>query len=166
MTQPPPEPPFLEYRTPRGGPPFQTRNKASRHARGNGIGCVVMSLCCGPTVSSRMESLLQNPQALLTMLGYVIVCLYILSFLVCGVLYIIAGDKIRRPNVMWEKILVVSSWIHIGIVFLTLLDAVIYTALQGHVDALLFFGVPMNVAIVIALAQTIRLVYKTRQRGE
>ena len=166
MTQPPPPPLTLEYQTPPSGPPSPTRKKVSLHARGNGTGCVVLSLCFGASFTGVAGLLSRNPFNLLALVICAVVGLYAMAYFACGIIYIIASVMIRKPNVLWERILVLTSSIHIVIVLLMLLVSLMSAGIQNRVDALMILGFLIDLVIIIALAQMIQLVRKVHRLGE
>lgn len=152
------QPPTLDYQSPLQGPKANQRLKAVRHVRGNGIGCIVLGGCCGATLGAAFlrgvgEGNMDKPM----FLAIALMTLYPLTFLVCGIIYLIAHDKIRQPNPPWEKFITTTAWVHISVVGLVALLGISFGELGSFIIGLLING-----AIAFSLIQMIRQVKKAQ----
>jgi len=158
MTQPPP----LDYQSPLQNPKAKERLKAVRHVRGNGVGCIVLGGCCGATLGAAFlrgygEGNMGNP---MLFIADALMALYPLTFLVCGILYLIAHDKIRQPNAPWEKFITTTAWVHIGMIGLVAVLSMIDSGWQD-LDFILVLLL-INGAIAFSLIQIIHQVKKAQ----
>jgi hypothetical protein len=62
--------------------------------------------------------------------------LYALSFLVCGILYLIGGAKVRRRDRKWEGVVIIEAWVQVLLVGMA---------------AVMFMGMTMEEIVVVAL---------------
>ena len=164
MAQPSPPPPTLEYRTPRGGSPSPHRPKAVRHALGNGVGCVALSLPLGAAASIAIGSFLRNPLVFNVIWTTAALTLNALAYLGCGILYIIVSGKIRQPDALWEKTFLVTCAVHIGIVLLTLLAFYTLDARNRNLEAPVIISFSINILAIFVLGHMFILALYTRLR--
>ena len=159
-------PPPLDYRAPQSHETPPLRKKASRQARGNGTGCIVLGLCIGAATSSLVARLsaIRGPAPIT--IAYVLVMLllavYTLMYLVCGVIYLIASFKIKQPNETWERILTITAACHICVVMAMLVVSVLMNGATSNISPVTILGFVINLAIIISLAQSIQSVRKAR----
>lgn len=166
MTQPPLTPSPVDYQTPDSGPPSPHRQKAYRHALGNGVGFVALSLFLGAGATSTTGALSRIPVSPFAFLTITCFCLNAMTDFICGILYIIASFKIRRPNAFWEKTFFVTCALHLAIVLVLLLLIIVltndgrerYFELMGMLTA--FF----NLCAIIVLGHLLLLAIYTRWR--
>lgn len=156
------QPPTLDYRSPLQDSKGRVRLKAVRYVRGNGVGSILIGAGCGgmfgivfsPALS---EVSLRNP---MLSLAIGLMALYHLTFLVCGILYTIAHQKIRQPNSSWERFVMITAWVHIGVIGLATMLSLIVFSLETIIVFLL--ASLINGAAIISLFQMIRQVKRAQ----
>jgi hypothetical protein len=172
MTQPPPGPPSLDYRIPRSRPPSPTRQKAFRHALGNGVACVVLGLLLGAMDAQDIASFSRNHIVFNAIWTIAILNLNAMAFLFGGIIYIIASVRIRQPNVLWERTLCVTCAIHIGIVILMYvaiftIDAIFtFDARNRYLEGSVVIAYILNFPAIVVLMHMLLLALYTRWRCE
>ena len=148
-------PPILEYRAPSDAAFSPLRKKAVRHARGNGIGSVGLALCFGTIFFGFLENGL--PRSHMAIVAVVLPGLLFVAHFTCGILYLIAGAKIRHPNIFWEKTLMVSAAVHMAVVALIWIIASF--GLPDPVNIMLCMG---SLVYALVLASLVQMFFHVR----
>jgi hypothetical protein len=139
MTQP------IDYRTPLQAPINDLRLKAVRHARGNGIGCIILGACAGSALAllpilTAAPTTAGTPRAAPppALLGLLLVLLggYSLLFLASGIIHLVGSFKIRTPNRTWELLITIAAWIHIIFLVLWIILLILSMAASGRVNVI------------------------------
>jgi len=112
----------LDYQSPRNTP-SQTRQVAAQFARWNGIVTLLLGMSCLTVIVPSFDP--HSHLKIGTALDVALFLAYDAASLVCGILYIIGGVVIRRPNHRWETTLMVGAVIH-GVMVLLMLSRLIY----------------------------------------
>src|SRR4051812_23409216 len=119
MMQPPPE--SLEYRTPASDAPARHRQKARRHALGNGVASVAIGLFFGACVASYFGPIvMRGPVTTLLLIKMATFSFYAMGYVVGGVLYIVASVMVKKCNHRWERTLILVCATPLGVVLVTL----------------------------------------------
>jgi hypothetical protein len=150
------QPPTLDYQSPHQDPRAKERLKAVRHLLGNGIGSIILGGCCGATLGAALlkgagEGTITSP------ISEALMALYPLIFLMCGIRYLIAHDKIRQPNPPWEKSVTITAWVYFSLVAGVALLGIGVGELSFIIVWLLFHG-----AIASSLILMIRQIKKAQ----
>jgi hypothetical protein len=156
MTTPPA--PQLEYATP-ASPRNPHRKKAVSHCRALGIACVLLGLLIGFASAALVAAV---PAGGLNNAGLIMLAIgvgYGGIFIISGVIYLIAGFKIRVPNPAWEKIVCITATVHLVCIIAWVGLLVWSVARTGSVNV-----VPFLVAIALAywVGQSVQLVKAAR----
>ncbi len=118
-----PKPPILNYLSPATGT-SEERQSAARTARGTGGTCVIIGTMFTCLWTGLFLAHWVNPHSghhLVDVLFMLAVDLYALSYLVCGILYVLASARIRVRNRRWERVLLISASVHFLYVTLAML---------------------------------------------
>ena len=119
----PKPPPTLDYQSPATGT-SEERRSAALVARGTGGTCIIIGSLFTCLWTGLVLATVGSPRLRLNLADTLFVLaveFYALSFLVCGILYVLAGARIRVPNRRWERVLLISASVHFLLVALAML---------------------------------------------
>lgn len=156
----------LDYQPTPSGSASPHRIKACRHALGNGVGFLALSLLLGAGVSNTLGALSRPVVAPYAFLTVVCFSLNAMAYCVCGMLYILASVKIRRPNNFWEKTFLATCGAHLGAaaVLLALIVMLTNDGRERFFSILGMLTVFFNFAAILALVHMFTLALYTHLR--
>jgi len=134
---------MLSYASPEAGALDPRRKSAAAHARSNGRGCIIFGLFF--MIFTVGEIIYFKTWATLACWGF-----YAGLFLTSGVLHMLCGSFLRRPNAKWEAILRYTAAVHV--VGLLPLVVLLGLAMMRMPSAFLGLAVALGVVVIVGVS--------------
>lgn len=162
-TEQPHEP--LDYRTPTPRPATALRRKAWQQAFTNGVLCMGTSIVMAEPSFTKFALVWHGGVSTARAVASAAFCVNTACYFICGSIYLIASFKIRLRHVRWERALLWSGAIQLGILVLAI-SVTLLVDTNRQLDLSDILGLPFHLFFLAILFHMLQLACRACLWGE